>query len=262
MSVAAIGIGGAISAGIGIAGLVMGADAAGDAQDAQGRSLASQETAAARQAALAEKQDARSQDQWDRYKATYQPLEDQMIDEAKGVGSVANQNKAASDAAASTAATFATARQRLSKNPGVNPSSQQYLQQESQIGLAEAANSAASQTGAREAVKDRGTAALTNAVSLGKGLPASAVTAGQSAGAIMGSAGVMYEKSADDYRKQGDDAAAGISSFAKGAAGIFGSKGVQDWMNSTSTPGTSASSYGAYPSNSGYDPSQYTPFEG
>lgn len=237
-----------VAAVVGVADLAISANAADNANENAQAGRASQEASAGRQAALAEKQDARAEQAWQRYRSTY-ALEDQMVDEARGAGSRANQDKAAADSAAAVSSSFANARERLNKNPGVNPSSQQYQQEASKIGLAEAATSATAQTSAREAVKDRALAAQTNAVSLGKGLPASAVAGGNSAGAIMGSAGDMYVASTKAAREQAADVSAGISSFAKGAAGIYGSKGMQDWINSSdrSWNTQSGGSYGSAP---------------
>lgn len=189
---------------------------------------------AGQQMALANNQDARAEEQWQRYKQTYAPAEDQMLEEAKGVGSVANQNKAAGDAAAGVSASFANARDQLAKNPGVNPSSQQYQQQAGQIALAEAASSASAQTGAREAVKDRATAQLTNAVSLGKGLPASANSFATAGSAAAGSAGGLYGTLATNARQGVQDAYSAGGSFGKAVGGVMNSKGVQDWMNGPS----------------------------
>jgi len=211
-----------------------------------------------RQMALSTKQDGRADEQWKRYKQTYQPLEDQMVEEAQGAGSIANQSKAASDSAAAVSASFASAKERLAKNPGVNPSSQQFLQEQSKIGLAEAATSAAAQTGAREAVKDRGVAMKTNAVSLGKGLPASAFAGGVTASSMLGAASGAYGQPGTSYsgassafgspgssfagagtsygnigtsaRQAGGDANASAAGIGKMVGGIFENRQVQDWF--------------------------------
>lgn len=233
-----------VGAAVAAVGVVSSMSAADDAASQQDAALAQQGASADRTYALAAKQDARADEQWQRYKQIYQPLEDQMIDESRGLGSIANQNKAASDAAAGVSSSFGRARERLAKNPGVNPSSQQYQQEVSKIGLQEAATSAAAQTGAREAVKDRGTAAMTNAVSLGKGLPASANAGAASAGALAGAAGGIYSSIASSARQQGADAGANSYGIGKLANGIFNSAPVQSWLNS---PSGSSGGFGSVP---------------
>lgn len=240
MSVAWVGVG------VAAVGTLASMDAASEAGDRQDRAIAGQEGAAAGQLALAKKQDARAEEQWLRYKNTYAPAEDQMLDEAQGMGSIANQNKAAGEAAAAVSSSFSNARDRLNKNPGMDPSSQQYQQEAGKLALGEAATSAAAQTGARGATKDRAAAALTNAVSLGKGLPASAAALGGSAGAIMGSAGGIYGSASNNATQQGDNAVSGIGSLAKGVSGVLGNKQVQNWANGIGSANTSqASSFGS-----------------
>lgn len=170
-------------------------------------------------------QTAIAQDQWDTYKQLYKPLEEQYVSDAQGVGSIANQNKSAQKAAADVASGFAGAREQLAETPGVNPNSDAYLRQENKINLQEAATSAAGQTGARQNVQDKGRAAMTDALSLGKGLPANAST--------MLASGATGLRTAAQYSNQRSDQAA--AGFGKMVGGITNSKGFQDWMNSSST---------------------------
>lgn len=114
-------------------------------------------------------------EQWSNYKKNYLPLEQEFLDSAKSYGSVSNQEKAATNAAAANAAAFSGARDQLNKTPGLDPNSQQYLRTAANLGIKEAAMSAASQTGARENVKKTGAAMLQDAASLGKGISGSAV---------------------------------------------------------------------------------------
>jgi hypothetical protein len=174
-----------------------------------------------------------AKDQWERYKQLYLPLETEFVEQSKGIDSFANQNKSAQQAAADVAGSFANVREQLNDVPGANPSSQAYLQQQNKINLAEAATSAAAQTGARETVRDKGRAALTDAISLGKNLPANAVSALSSAGSGLSQAGQYAQRRADN-------AAAG---FGKMVGGITGSADFQKWIggSSSSTPGIDGS---------------------
>lgn len=159
-------------------------------------------------------------DQWDRYKRIFGPIEEQWVQESQGIDSMANQNRVAQRAAADVASGFAGARERLAKNPGVDPGSQAYLQEQNRINLTEAATSASAQTGAREMIRDKGKAARTDVVQVGKGMPASAVSSLSSASSGLRAAGQYAQNRADE-------SAAG---FGRMVGGITGSKGFQDWM--------------------------------
>lgn len=114
-------------------------------------------------------------EQWENYKTNYLPLEQDYLETAKNFGSIANQEKAAANASAAVAGRFASAKDELNRTPGLDPNSQQYLRTKAKIELAEAANSAAGQTAARENVEKTGAAMLQDAASLGKGVSGNAV---------------------------------------------------------------------------------------
>lgn len=115
-------------------------------------------------------------EQWANYKQNYLPLEQEYLETAKNFGSIANQEKAAANASAATSGRFANAREQLSKTPGLNPNSQQYLRESAKLNIAEATASAAGQTAAREGVEKTGAAMLQDAASLGKGIASSATS--------------------------------------------------------------------------------------
>lgn len=163
-------------------------------------------------------------EQWEYYKKIYQPLEEQYIKNAQGVGSIANQNRGAQQASADVAGGFAQVRERLRKQPGLQPGSQAALAEENRINLAEAATSAAGQSAARVKVQDKGQAALTDAVSLGKGLPATATSALGSGASGLAAAGRYGQTRADN-------AAAG---FGKMVGGITQSDTFKNWVNGSS----------------------------
>ncbi len=167
-----------------------------------------------------------AQDQWTRYLQWYGPMEEGFVEEAQGLGSIANQEKAATRANADVTSSYAGLRERLNRTPGANPNSQAYLQELNKIGLAEAASSAASQTGARERIADKGMQARVNALNLGKGLPGTAASGfGASAGAFA-SQGRYLQGQANE----------GAAGFAKAAGGVFQSGGFQDWLKNSRTP--------------------------
>lgn len=169
-----------------------------------------------------------SREQWDRYKARYMPLEDQYVDQAQGLGSIANQNKAAQQAAADTASTFAGARQRLDQQVG-GLSGQAKQEDQAALSMQEAASSAAGQNVARSNVVNQGRAAMTDAVSLGKGLPATATSGLISAGSGLQAAG-QYAQG------RSDRAAAGFGKIVGGLQPAIDKFASGNWGASSSTP--------------------------
>lgn len=157
---------------------------------------------------------------WDRYKQIYLPFEQQFLEESKGVGSIANQNKAAQRAAADVASQFAGARERLGNNPGLDPGSDTAVREKNKINLAEAAASAAAQNAARENTRDKGRAATIDALSLGKGLPANATTG------LANAAGGL--QSAANYSQRRADSQA--EGFGRMVGGITSSRAFQNWV--------------------------------
>lgn len=113
-------------------------------------------------------------EQWSRYKEMYSPLEASFVRDAQSADSPAAYDKAAGLASASVETEFAKARDRLGRTPGLDPSSGAYQAGMSKLGLAEAATSATQQNTARKNVQDMAYAKKTDALSLGKGLPANA----------------------------------------------------------------------------------------
>lgn len=135
--------------------------------------------AAGTQAAIA-------QDQWDTYKKTYQPLEEAFVKEAQDYDSFANREKEAGLAATTVNSQFGLARERLARTPGLDPSSAAYTSAIAGLDRDQAAAGAVSQNAARDRVQDMGRALRSDAISLGKGLPAQA-SAGLSSAAAIGS---------------------------------------------------------------------------
>lgn len=156
-------------------GAVVSKKASDKAVSAQNAATKVQQDVSTRQLQLAE-------DQWNRYKETYGPLEDEIVQEARDFGSAANREKAAQEAQGSVTSAFSGLREQLSRTPGLDPSSTKYLNTVAKLGLQEAAQGAAAQTGARRNTDAVGQAMKRDAVSLGKGLP------GTSAAALQGAA--------------------------------------------------------------------------
>lgn len=118
-----------------------------------------------------------AQDQWERYKQIYAPLEQNYVDEAQNYDSAENYARAAGDASATVSSQFGKARDRLSRTPGLDPSTPGAQASMVGLDLAQAASDATQQNAARQKVKDVAYARKTDALSLGKGLPAQASSA-------------------------------------------------------------------------------------
>ena len=113
-------------------------------------------------------------DQWDRYKQMYSPLEDQFVKDAQNYDSASRYQQAAGDASATVSQQFGKARDRLTRTPGLDPSSPAFTSQMAGLDLVQAATDATQQNVARKNVTDTAYARKTDALSLGKGLPAQA----------------------------------------------------------------------------------------
>lgn len=127
----------------------------------------------------------------DRYKTTFQPMEDQYVKDAQDWDSAERQDKMASEAKAdvlSSAAQQRQAGQRSMAAMGVSPTSGRFAgvnrAGEVQTGLA----AAGAQNTARNQVRSQGMAMKADAINMGKGLPSQAagsaglgLTAGSSA---------------------------------------------------------------------------------
>jgi len=188
MPVAAIGgavIGGALSY-----------SASKKASKSADKATAAQSKATDRQLAIAE-------EQWNRYKSTYGPLEDEVIQEARDFGSEANRTKAAQEAQGAVTSSFAGLREQLRTTPGLDPSSAKYLNTTAKLGLQEAAIGAAAQTGARRNVDAVGAAMKRDAVSLGKGLPGTSTTALQGAAMTANAMGASAARDTVNAQAQG-----------------------------------------------------------
>lgn len=115
-----------------------------------------------------------AQDQWDKYNEIYAPLERSYVKDAQNYDSPENFARAAGDASATVSSQFGKARDRLTRTPGIDPSSGAYQAGIVGLDLAQAATDATQQNAARQKVQDTAYARKTDALSLGKGLPANA----------------------------------------------------------------------------------------
>lgn len=164
-----------------------------------------------------------SRDQWNRYKEIYEPLERQMVDEAQDYASPENYAKAAGEASATVSQQFGKARERLSRESGLDPSSAAYQSSLVGLDLAQAANDATQQNLARKGVTDTAYARKQSALGLGKGLDSTAASG-------MSNVANSNLSLANAMQRQSNAEAQAGGQLATGLV-----KATSNWLNGTST---------------------------
>lgn len=202
------------------------------------------EDSASRQAAIAERQLAMAEDQYDRYKTLYGPAEEQFISEARGFGSQANQEQAAIRAEADAVAAAGGAKQRFEQNLaslGVNPNDQKFANTMAGMELQGAAARAGAKTAARDKIRDTGLALEKDVVSLGKGLPSSASSMMSNAASGFGAGANGQIAALNNQANSWGQAATGLGGLT---GSIIKSDAFQNWWNTPSGSGlTGANSW-------------------
>lgn len=171
-----------------------------------------------------------AQEQWDKYKEIYEPLENRIVNEAATYDTPTTYAKAAGDAQATVSQQYSKARDQLTRQPGVDPSSAAY--QASMVGLnmAEAAQGAVQQNAARQGVQDTAYARKQSAVAMGKGLD---TTASAGLGAVASS----NASRAAAAQAQANQQAAGIGQLTGTVVGAIPKVMSSNWLGSGSTMG-------------------------
>ena len=164
-----------------------------------------------------------SRDQWNRYKEIYEPLERQMVDEAQDYASPENYAKAAGEASATVSQQFGKARDRLSRESGLDPSSAAYQSSLVGLDLAQAANDATQQNLARKNVTDTAYARKQSALGLGKGLDSTAASGMSNVASSNLSLANAMQRQSNAEAQAGGQLATGLV------------KTTSNWLNGTST---------------------------
>ena len=164
-------------------------------------------------------------EQWDRYKEVYDPLERDIVQDAREYDSPANYERAAGDASATVAQQFGKARDRLTRTPGLDSSTPGFAAGMVGLELSQAAMDATQQNAARMRVKDTAWARKQDAMSLGKGLPSSASSMLSNSASTLGNIG------ANQYNL----AQAQAGQVGRIADRVLSSPGVSSWLNTTPT---------------------------
>lgn len=109
---------------------------------------------------------------WDRYQQMYTPLESGMITDAQNYDNPTNYARAAGDAQATVGSQFGKARAQLMRTPGLDPSTPAFTAAMAGLDNSQAATDATAQNKARLDVQNTAWARKTDAMNIGKGLPA------------------------------------------------------------------------------------------
>lgn len=131
--------------------------------------------------------------QWKEYKKTYLPFEREFVEEARDWDSPERYARAAGDASATVASQFSKARDRMRRTPGLDPSSGAFQASMAGLDTMQAAADATQQNAARANLDNQAMAIKTNALGLGKNLPAQATSAGNAAAGIFGNAAALQD---------------------------------------------------------------------
>lgn len=141
------------------------------------------------------------------------PAYNEMMESARGAGSIANQEEAAARAGADVAAAQGGAKAQLEQDlssMGVNPADQKYANTMASMDLAAAAESASAQTGARERTRQYGDARMKDVTAMGMGISSDAATAlGNAANTAGGIANMQQQQAAMNAQSRGNIAALG-----------------------------------------------------
>lgn len=177
-----------------------------------------------------------AKDQWNRYKQTYAPLENKMVADAQNYDTPEKYNKAASEASADVGLQFAKARDRLTRTPGLDPSSAGYASSMVGLNLAQAATDATAQNKARIDLGQRAYARRVDALSLGKGLPASATTGLASAASASNGIAANQLRLAGMYQDQANQVG---STVGRVVDRVVSSPTVSNWLGNVGKGGSS-----------------------
>ena len=148
-------------------------------------------------------------DQYDDYKATYRPLEHELVSEAQNADSPAAYARATGEAQANVSNQIGLARERLSRTAGFDPSSADAQAASSSLELHGAAMGAVAQNKARLQTKDTAWARQMDAAGLGRGLISGASTG--MANAAAGASAIARNNTLD-----ANQTAAGVGSMVGG----------------------------------------------
>lgn len=164
-------------------------------------------------------------EQWNKYLELYDPLERQMVSEAQDYANPENYAKAAGEASATVSQQYSKARDRLTRTPGLDPSSAAYQSSVAGLDLAQAASDATQQNAARQKVTDTAYTRKQSALALGKGLDATAAS------------GLSSASSQSQALANRNYALANLqaSSFGTGVSNVVNAVKTSGWLSGTNS---------------------------
>lgn len=171
------------------------------------------------QNAAAQTQAGIAQDMWNQYKTTYEPMEASYVQQAQDYNTPEHQEQAAEAANADVVSSFDAQKDQAARQMssyGISPDSGKFQSINNRLNLGQAAQQAAAQTGARRQVEQTGWDRQTQALSLGKGLPAQASTSAAGAGSTFGN--IANEQMAGNQQESND-----IAGAVGGGVGLYNS---------------------------------------
>ncbi len=185
-----------MAVGAAIGGVALGAVSSYNSNKNAGKAIDQQGSSIAAQNAIAQQQMNMAQEQYEYYKSTYLPLEQEIVNDA-GINET-EQHEMVAAAGLTASNSFDSAIQQRDRNlqrMGINPNSGAYASNTRKNAISKAVAKANSQNQARASAKLQDSAERTAMVGLGKGMP-SAV------GGLMNSASSNYANQANAYANQ------------------------------------------------------------
>lgn len=132
------------------------------------------------QLAVGDQNQAQAQDQWNRFKTLFAPVEEQMVKDATSIDTPEAQERAAGQAGAEVEKSYAAAEKQQQRNltsMGVNPNSGRAISASGTTGLMKAADQSSAMNNARNIVRDKGIALRAGAANFGRNMPNTAAGA-------------------------------------------------------------------------------------
>ena len=193
------------------------------------KSMDQQGSAIAAQNQIAQQQLDMAKEQYDYYKTTYRPLEEEIVSNA-GISS-AEQQEMVTKAGLTTQSAFDNAeasRNRNLQRMGINPNSGAYAENTRKTAISKAVAKANSQNTARATAEQMDYSQKAAAVGLGKGLSSSSANLMSSASSNYASQASSYGLNAQMYGQQASGAVQmgmGIAGAAMGSYGSYNDQG-------------------------------------
>lgn len=136
-----------------------------------------------------------SREQWDLYKSIYAPAEQQLVSQAQNYDTPEAYARASSTASGTVAQQFGKMRDRLSRVPGLDPSSPAATAAVANLNLGEGLADVAAQNDARQNIRDTAFQRRAAVVGIGRGIPGLSIAgSGNAASNLMNISNSQFSK--------------------------------------------------------------------